>query len=87
MRAFASACSICLRAAAVACCPDYQHYATAALAQNNRLAEAAANPPGVLDGLGAEEDFHRFPGLYLSGGSGQAARGAVPALQLSRGAE
>ena len=87
MCAFASA-YFCLRVAAVAGCPDYQHYATAALAQIDRLAEAAADPAGVLDGLGAEEDTHSVvPGLCLSARPGQAATGAVPALRLSRGPE
>ncbi len=87
MCAFASTC-FCLRVAAVAGCPDYQHYATAALAQIDRLAEAAADPAGVLDGLGAEEDTHSVvPGLCLSECPEQIARPAASRLGSSQGAE
>lgn len=70
--------------------PDYRHLATAALVQIDPLAEAAAVPAGVLDGLGAEKDtYSAGPGLYLYlfGCQGQVARRTVSGLRLSAGAE
>ncbi len=76
-----------LRTAAGAGGPDYRHLATASFAQIDRLAEAAADPAGVLDG--EKDTCNAGPGLYLYlfGCQGQVARRTVSGLRLSAGAE
>ena len=83
--AFASVCFY-LRTAAVAGGPDYRHRATAAPAQIDRLAEAAADPAGVLDGRRIRIVLApAYTYTYLDAGAGCEAYGVGAAVVCGRG--